>query len=68
MEAKKKTPGTAPAAAEKVENRFSKAQLVASDRFRERRDILEALLDDGGLYTVKAVEKMIERYMKGEVV
>ena len=68
MAEKKKTPATAPAAAEKVENRFSKAQRVASGRFRERKDILEALLDDGDLYTVRAVEGMIESYMKGEVV
>lgn len=51
----------------KVENKFSKEQLVASERFRERRDILEALLTEGELYTVKSVEEKIERYMKGKV-
>lgn len=50
-----------------MENRFSKGQLIASDRFRERRDILEALLIDGELYTVKTVEEKIEKYMKGKV-
>lgn len=48
-------------------NLFSKRQLAASRRFRERRDVLEALLDDGKLYTVGAVEEKIERYMKGKV-
>ena len=51
----------------KVENKFSKEQLIASSRFRDRRDILEALLTDRELYTVKAVEEKIESYMKGKV-
>ena len=51
----------------KAENKFSKGQLVASERFRERRDILEALLKTDELYTVKAVEEKIENYMKGRV-
>lgn len=50
-----------------IENKFSKEQLSTSKRFQERRDILEALLDDGKLYTVKAVEEKIENYMKGKV-
>jgi hypothetical protein len=49
------------------ENKFSKEQLIASNRFRERRDILEALLKSGELYTVKIVEEKIESYMKGKV-
>lgn len=52
---------------EKAENKFSKEQLISSERFRERRDILEALLTDGEWYTVKAVEEKIESYMKGKV-
>lgn len=52
---------------EKVENLFSKEQLVASERFQERRDILEALLVTGKGYTVKVVEEKIESYMKGKV-
>lgn len=47
--------------------RFTKGQLLNSRKFRERRDILEALLEDGELYTVKAVEEKIKRYMKGKV-
>lgn len=51
----------------RAENKFSKEQLAASERFQDRRDILEALLDNGELYTVKAVEEKIESYMKGKV-
>lgn len=47
--------------------RFSKEQLLSSERFRDRRDILEALLKDGGQYTMKAVAKKINNYMKGKV-
>lgn len=67
MAGKKKTPEADQAVTGKVENKFSKEQLIASNRFRERRDILEALLKFGELYTVKAVEEKIESYMKGKV-
>lgn len=67
MAEKKKVPKAAPANTGKVENKFSKEQLIASKRFRERRDILEALLKTGELYTVEAVEEKIENYMKGKV-
>lgn len=67
MAGKKKVPEAGTANREKAENKFSKEQLVASGRFCERRDILEALLSDGELYTVKAVEEKITSYMKGKV-
>ncbi len=67
MAGKKKVPEMDQAVTGKVENKFSKEQLIASNRFRERRDILEALLKFGELYTVKAVEEKIESYMKGKV-
>lgn len=67
MAEKKSSPETVTVDAMKVENKFSKEQLTASSRFRERKDILEALLKSGELYTVKAVEEKIENYMKGKV-
>ena len=67
MARKSKTPEADQAVTGKVENKFSKVQLAVSERFQDRRDILEALLDDGELYTVKAVEEKIESYMKGKV-
>ena len=51
----------------KVENKFSKEQLLMSKHFRDRRDIVAALLDDGNVYTVQFVEEKIEKYMKGKV-
>lgn len=50
-----------------IENKFSKEQLLVSERFRDRRDLIDALLDAGILYTVKSVEEKIEKYMKGKV-
>ena len=46
---------------------FSKEQLLASNRFQDRRDLLEALLDEQKSYTMKAVEEIINKYMKGKV-
>lgn len=52
---------------EKIESGYSREQLLSSARFQKRKDLLEALLEDGKLYTVKAVEEKIESYMKGKV-
>lgn len=51
----------------KTETAFSKAQLISSKKFGDRRDILNALLSDNEMYTVEAVEKKIINYMKGQV-
>lgn len=67
MAGKKRIPDEMAADAGKVENKFSKEQLAASERFRERRDILEALLKEGEWYTVGSVEEKVENYMKGRV-
>lgn len=67
MAGKKKVLEATPENAGKVENIFSKEQLLASERFRERRDMVDALLETGELYTVKAVEEKMESYMKGKV-
>ncbi len=51
-----------------TKNRFSKVQLLASERFRSRRDILSALLSEKETYTVTEAEQIIEGYMKGQVI
>lgn len=53
--------------AEKAEIKYSKEQLLASERFRDRKDIVNALLSSDKEYTVSAVKNMIENYMKGKV-
>ncbi len=52
---------------EKTESMFSKKQLLASERFKGRRDIINAVLSDNKKYTVSAVEQAVEKYMKGKV-
>ncbi len=63
----KKTNKPAASKPDPIEKLFSKEQLLAADRFRDRRDILTALLSQNKTYTVKAVEQMIEDYLKGQV-
>lgn len=67
MERKKKEAKAMQEDTRKGENRFSKEQMCSSVRFRERKDIVNALLKEGELYTIRDVEEKIEKYMKGEV-
>lgn len=50
-----------------TEPTFTKEILVNSRRFRNKQDIVSALLKDGVEYTISEVEDMIEKYMKGKV-
>lgn len=45
---------------------FSKEQILASDRYANRRDLVDALLANDS-YTIDTVDKLIEEYMKGQV-
>lgn len=55
------------AKSEQTESTFSKEQILASDRFANKRDVVDALLDKKKSYTVENVESLIEKYMKGQV-
>ena len=46
---------------------FSKEQILASTRFANRRDLVDALLDEDKSYTMKTVDNLVEKYMKGQV-
>lgn len=50
-----------------AEHLFSKEQLIASERFAGRRDLLEILLEEGKRYSISEVEKKVEKFMKGKV-
>ena len=52
---------------EKKETKFTKEQLLASRRFRGKKDLLVALLKDNKLYTVNDVDELVEKYNKTEV-
>ncbi|MBR5535062.1 MAG: hypothetical protein IKU60_00285 [Clostridia bacterium] len=46
---------------------YTKDEIKASKRFKERQDIIEALLKDGVYYSIEEAEKIIKRFMKGRV-
>nr|DAI02242.1 MAG TPA: hypothetical protein [Caudoviricetes sp.]DAR26354.1 MAG TPA: hypothetical protein [Caudoviricetes sp.]DAS41885.1 MAG TPA: hypothetical protein [Caudoviricetes sp.] len=48
--------------------KFTKEQLLESDRFRDRKDLVSAILSDDGDYAIEFVEEQIEKYMKGQVI
>lgn len=66
MAAKKTATGTA-ARSEQTEPMFSKEQILASARYANRRDLVDALLDKDKSYTFETVDNMIEKYKKGQV-
>jgi hypothetical protein len=47
---------------------FTKQQLLKSQRYSERRDLLSALLKDEERYSHDDIEKLIDEFMKGTVV
>ena len=48
--------------------RFTKAQLMASNKYANRKDLIGALLDDNKDYTTAQVDELIEKYLKGKVI
>lgn len=46
---------------------FTKQQLAESKRYKKKRDLLEALLENGKTYTIVQVDKIIGDYLKKEV-
>nr|DAY76846.1 MAG TPA: hypothetical protein [Caudoviricetes sp.] len=46
---------------------FTKQQLAESKRYKKKRDLLEALLENGKTYTIAQVDKIIGDYLKKEV-
>ena len=50
-----------------TEPKFTKQQVLASARYRNRKDLVSALLDDGREYTIAEVDRMVDGFMKGKV-
>nr|DAQ34783.1 MAG TPA: hypothetical protein [Caudoviricetes sp.] len=50
-----------------AEQKFSKEQILASSRYANRRDLVDALLYEDKSYTIETVDNMIEKYKKGQV-
>lgn len=47
--------------------KFSKQQLVASKKYSVQRDVLNALLIDGQVYTFDEVDRKLNEFLKGKV-
>ena len=58
---------TGGAKTEQNEQKFSKEQILASARYANRRDLVDALLDKDKSNTFETVDNMIEKYKKGQV-
>ena len=67
MAARKTATTEAVAKSEQTEPVFSKEQILASDRYANRRDLVDALLDEDKSYTIETVDNLVEKYMKGQV-
>lgn len=48
-----------------VEAVFTKAKLLTLPRYRARRDLLRAVLEDDKTYTLRQVDAAIAKFMKG---
>lgn len=45
----------------------TKEQILRSERYAKRRDLLTALLEDDKQYTLEEVDTAIDKFMKGKV-
>lgn len=52
---------------EVVTFKFSKEQLVASKKYSLHRDVLNALLEDGKVFTFDEVDQKLNDFLKGKV-
>lgn len=67
LAARKKTADASVEQQKKAEPEFGKEQILASERYKEKRDLVDALLDEKRKYTLETVDRMIETYQKGQV-
>lgn len=49
-------------------SKFTKAQLTASKKYANRKDLISVLLDDNAEYTTAQADELIEKYLKGKVI
>lgn len=58
---------TEKVSAKKEATKYQKESIVKSEKYKNRADILTVLLEDGKAYDLETVDKMIEKFMKGQV-
>lgn len=52
---------------EKQNTKFSKEQILSSKQYVARKDLLEAILEDGKAFSKQEIEQKIQQFMKGTV-
>lgn len=63
----KEKEGTIPLTEKKEEAAYSKEQLIMSKKYKDRKDMLSALLEEDKQYTIKQAEEIMENYKKRRV-
>jgi hypothetical protein len=46
---------------------FSKEQILASARYSNNKDLVDAILDEKKKYDLETVDSLVKEYMKGKV-
>lgn len=67
MQGKKKSEESVKENSCSMQKEFNKAQILASEKYHHRRDLLAVLLEEDGKYTIEQVDKEIEKFMKRKV-
>ena len=50
-----------------MEQGYTKDEIKASERFKNRRDAVEALLKEDVSYSIEEAEEILKRFMEGRV-
>lgn len=58
---------TAAPAKTASEAAYTREQIVSSQRYASRRDLVSVLLENGKTYTLTEVDTLINKFMKGAV-
>lgn len=48
--------------------RYTKTQLASAKRYRGKKDLITALLEEGKSYTTEEADQLIDTFMKGKVI
>ena len=46
---------------------YTKEQIISAKKYIHRKDVVNVVLKDGQSYTLKEVDDLIEKFMKGKV-
>lgn len=47
--------------------KYSKSQIIAANKYKHCSDIVNVILKEEALYTLKEVDNLINQFMKGKV-